>query len=74
MYEIAQTHTHTHIHTNELVWKMDQFSFPLGEVVMASLIEIVIFSEYQVIDQVQKTNNQITVKHSIPAYCVYGTL
>jgi hypothetical protein len=39
---------------------MNQFSFQVGNVGMALLIEKAIFSEYQVIDQVQKTNNQIT--------------
>jgi hypothetical protein len=35
---------------------MDQFSFPVVKVEKASLIEKVTFSEYQVIDQVQKPN------------------
>jgi hypothetical protein len=41
---------------------------------MASLIEKVMFSEYQVTDQVQKTNNQITLNHPIPVQFVHGTL
>ena len=56
---------HTHTHTQELVWKMDQFSFPVGKVVKASLIEKVIISEYHVIDQVQKPNNQLTLNKSV---------
>jgi hypothetical protein len=50
---------------------MDQFSFTVGKVGKASLIEKVIFSDYQVINQVQKPNNPEPL---YPSLFVYGTL
>jgi len=51
---------------------MDQFSFPVGKVVKASLIEKVIISEYQVINQVQKPNNPELIYPSL--VCLWNTL
>jgi len=59
-------------HTQELVWKMDQYSFPVGKVGKASLIEKVIFSEYQVMDQVQKPNNPEPIYPNL--VCLWNTL